>query len=80
MVKRRIDTHEECLREFSASFRKEVAENLRHWQRVDPAAARARYGAYVLVLRRFTESLESAGIPLVDVGLADYEVPKLPPA
>ena len=80
MVKRRIDTHEECLKEFSAAFRKEVAENLRYWRKMDPKSAYARHDAFVLVLTRFTEALEHAGIPLVDVGLADYEVPHVPPA
>ena len=77
MTKRRLDTHEECLRAFSLSLQREIKENLRFWNRENPDAADSRAAAFELVISTLKEQLDQHCIPLVDVGLADYEIPRL---
>lgn len=77
MTKRRLDTHEECLRAFSAALRKEIKEELKFWQRQDPQLAHARRLAYCKAIRILKEKAAEFNIPLVDLGLADYDVPKI---
>ena len=77
MTKRRLDTHAECLRDFSLSLQRELKENLRFWDQEDPDAARSRAAAFGLVVATLKKQLDQHSIPLVDVGLADYELPQL---
>ena len=77
MTKRRHDTHEECLHAFSLSLQKEIKENLRFWNHANPDAAEARAAAFALVISLLKKQLDEHSIPLVDMGLADYELPRL---
>ena len=77
MTIRRIQTHEACLKSFAREFKREVKQNLRFWQRLDPKEAVGRRMAYANVLALLQREAEEHGIPLVDLGLADYEIPKL---
>ena len=77
MTKRRLDTHEECLRAFSLSLQREIKDNLRFWNRENPDAADSRAAAFELVISTLKEQLDRHSIPLVDVGLADYELPRV---
>jgi hypothetical protein len=76
MTKRRLSTHEECLRAFSLSLQREIKENLKFWDRTNPDAADSRAEAFALVIATLKNQLDQHSIPLVDVGLADYELPR----
>lgn len=77
MTKRRDTTsHEECLRAFGATFRKEVKNDLKFWQSQKPEIADERRATYEHVLFLLKESAKETGVPLQDLGFEDYEVPK----
>ncbi len=75
MTTRRLQTHEECLREFVSELKKEVKSGLAAMSGADPkhiAQRRAAYASVFFVLRRTAAKHQ---IELVDLGLVDYEVP-----
>jgi len=75
MVKRRRLGHEECLREFGDSFKKQVLENLKYWEAQDKDEAAARSLAFELVLTELVDSANRTGVPLQDIGIEDFAVP-----
>lgn len=77
MTKRRLDTHEECLKAFSSKPRKEIKENLKAWSSMDRKQAQARRLTYANVVFLLKGISREFYIPLVDLGLADYEVPTI---
>ena len=77
MTKRRLDTHEECLKSFSAKLKREIKENLKAWSVMDSKQAQARRMAYANIVFLLKETSREFDIPLADLGLADYEVPTI---
>lgn len=77
MTKRRLDTHEECLKSFARSLKDEIKANLKTWKQMDAKAAVARQAAFANVIFLLKEKADEFGVPLVDLGLADYEMPKI---
>ena len=78
MTKRRDTTsHEECLRHFSESLRKEIKTSLRFWQSQNPTEAEVRQVSYSTVVKLLKDSADLTGVPLQDLGMEDYDVPKL---
>jgi hypothetical protein len=77
MTVRRIQTYEECLKSLTRDFKKQVKEDLKVWGRLDPKQAAGRRMAYANVLFSLKREAEAAGVPLIDLGLVDYEVPEL---
>ena len=75
MTKRRLDNHQECLREFGERFRRNAIENLEFWNTQNPELGAARSGAYALVLRDLRDAAASAGVPLQDIGIEDLDFP-----
>lgn len=77
MTKRRVDTYEECLKAFARSLKDEIKTNLKAWKQMDAKAAEARQAAFANVIFLLKEKAKESGVPLVDLGLVDYEVPKI---
>jgi hypothetical protein len=77
MTKRRIETHEECLRSFAQTLKREIKENLAAWEILNPEQAIGRQMAFSNVIFLLKREAEKHGVPLVDLGLVDYEVPKI---
>lgn len=77
-MKRRVATHEECLKAFAAELKKEVNANMATWKNLDPKQATGRSAAYANVLFLLKRQAEVHGIPIADLGLVDYEVPRVP--
>ena len=77
MTKRRIATHEECLKSFSHALKREVKENLAAWKVLNHEQAVGRRMAFANIVFLLKQEAEKHGIPLADLGLVDYEVPKL---
>lgn len=75
MTRRRISTHEQCLLEFVRELKKEVRENLRAWERLNPIEAESRRHAYSLVFRLLKKKADQFGVSLADLGLVDFELP-----
>lgn len=76
MTKRRITTHEDCLKSFAHALRQEVKENLSVWRSLNHEQAIGRRMAFVNIVFLLKQEASKHGIPLADLGLADYEVPK----
>ena len=77
MTKRRLDSHEECLRSFAQTLRREIKENLAAWEVMNREQAIGRQMAFSNVIFLLKREAEKHGVPLVDIGLVDYEVPKI---
>lgn len=78
MTKRRDTTiHENCLRHFCASLRKEIKSDLSFWQANNPDAGERCRNAYSNVVSLLIDSAKESGVPLQDLGLEDYDIPKL---
>jgi hypothetical protein len=77
MTVRRIQTYEDCLKSFAREFKREVEENLKVWKRLDRKEAVGRRMAYANVLFMLKREAEAHGVPLMDLGLVDYEIPEL---
>lgn len=77
-LKRRIETHEECLKAFALELKSEIKSALKAWQELDPKQAAGRRAAYANVVFLLKQQAEKHGIPLSDLGLVDYEVPQFP--
>jgi hypothetical protein len=77
MTKRRIETHEECLRSFAQTLKREIKGNLAAWEAINREQAIGRQMAFSNVVFLLKREAEKHGIPLVDLGLVDYEVPKI---
>ncbi|MFY0678500.1 MAG: hypothetical protein JXR18_14580 [Neptuniibacter sp.] len=77
MSKRKLDTHQECLAEFGIRFKKEIIANLDFWKSQDKDAAQNRAFAFELVLTELKNSAKSTGVPLQDIGIEDFNVPKI---
>ncbi|WP_124451368.1 hypothetical protein [Paucibacter sp. KBW04] len=79
MTKRRIENHEECLRSFAQTLKREIKENLAVWEAMNREQAIGRRMAFSNVVFLLKREAEKHGVPLVDLGLVDYEVPKIDP-
>ena len=77
-MKRRIETHEECLKAFAFELKREIKMSLAVWQTMDPKQAAGRRAAYSSIIFLLKQQAEAHEIPLADLGLAGYEVPQLP--
>ena len=77
MRKRRLYAHEECLKSFARSLKDEIKTNLTAWKQMDVKAAVARQAAFANVIFLLKEKADEFGVPLTDLGLTDYEVPKI---
>jgi len=76
MTKRRVVTHEECLRSFAHALTQEVKGNLASWKTLNPEQAIGRRLAFSNIVFLLKQESEKHGIPLANLGLIDYEVPK----
>lgn len=76
MTKRRIATHEECLKSFAHALKREVKDNLAAWKALNPEQAIGRRMAFSNIVFLLKQEAEKYDIPLADLGLVDYEVPK----
>jgi hypothetical protein len=72
---RRLQTHEECLREFVSELKKEVKSGLAAMSGADPKHIAHRQAAYASVFFLLKKTAAKHQIQLVDLGLVDYEVP-----
>lgn len=77
MTKRRISTHEECLKSFAHSLKRQVNESLAVWKTLNPEQAIGRRMAFSNIVFLLKQEAEKHDIPLMDLGLVDYEVPQL---
>lgn len=77
MTKRHIGTYEACLKAFSIELKNEIKENLKTWQTLNIEAATVRQQAYAHVVFHLKMKAQEFNIPLEDLGLAGYEVPKI---
>lgn len=75
MTKRKPDNFEKSLREFAASFRNRINEDIKFWKKQNPDHAKGRELAYSACLSELREALENNSLTLSDVGLADYKIP-----
>ncbi|SFG91768.1 hypothetical protein SAMN05518865_1231 [Duganella sp. CF458] len=75
MTKRRIATHEECLKSFTYALKREVKDNLAAWKVLNREQAIGRRMAFSNIVFLLKKEAEKHGIPLADLGLVDYEVP-----
>jgi hypothetical protein len=78
MTTRRIQTHEECLKSFAAELKREVKSSVAAWRLLDSKQAAGRRSVYASVFFLLKQEAERHGISLADLGLVDYEVPRLP--
>jgi len=76
MTKRRIDSHEECLKSFAHALKREVKDNLNAWNVLNKEQAMGRRMAYSTIVFLLKQEASKHGIPLADLGLVDYEVPR----
>jgi hypothetical protein len=76
MTKRRIATHEECLKSFAHALKQEVKGNLAAWKALNHEQTVGRRMAFSNIVFLLKQEAEKHGIPLADLGLVDYEVPK----
>jgi hypothetical protein len=77
MTKRKVDTYEESLKDFSILFRKRIEADMKFWNEQNHGHATGRQLAYASCLRELKDGLEKNGLSLSDIGLAGYEVPKV---
>jgi hypothetical protein len=77
-MKRRIDTHEECLIAFAAELKKDAKMLVADWRSLDVQVAHGRRAVLQHVISILKRQAGSHGIPLADLGLVDYRVPDLP--
>lgn len=77
MTKRRITTHEECLKSFALTLKREVKNDLTAWKMLNREQAVARRMAYANMVFLLKQEAEAHGIPLIDLGLVDYEIPQI---
>ncbi|MFC3147094.1 hypothetical protein [Piscinibacterium candidicorallinum] len=77
-MRRRLDTHEQCLKAFTAELKTEIRSSLSAWDTLDRKEASGRRMAYMQVVTLIKRHAEAHGIPLADLGLVDYEVPASP--
>jgi hypothetical protein len=77
MTKRRISTHEECLVSFVRELKREVKDNLTTWATLNREQALGRRMAFSNIVFLLKQAAEKHDIPLIDLGLVDYEVPQL---
>ncbi len=75
MTTRRIQTHKDCLEGFARELKAHIDQDLRAWRSINPALAKNRAVAYVSVVGVLKRQADLHGIPLIDLGLVDYEVP-----
>ena len=76
MTKRRIATHEECLKSFAQALKREVKDNLAVWKALNAEQAIGRRMAFSKIVFLLKQEAEKHGIPLADLGMVDYEVPQ----
>ncbi|WP_431475567.1 hypothetical protein [Massilia eburnea] len=77
MTKRRIATHEDCLKSFAHALKQDVKENLVVWRSLNHEQAIGRRMAFANIVFLLKQEASKHGIPLADLGLEDYEVPKI---
>lgn len=77
MVNRKLTTHEECLRLFGRRFKSTVCKNLAFWESQNRSLAETRAAAYSLVLAELKDAANESGTPLQDIGVEDFDVPKI---
>lgn len=75
---RRIQTHEQCLKDFVSELKREIKGNVALWRNDPPKEVAMRLAVYAAVVFGLKRQLAAHGIPLADVGLVDYEIPRVP--
>jgi hypothetical protein len=75
MTTRRLQTHEEFMREFVGELKREVKSSLAAMSGSDQKLLAQRRAAYASVFFVLKKTAEKHDIQLVDLGLVDYEVP-----
>lgn len=75
MTTRRIQTHKDCLEGFARELKAHIAQDLRAWRSINLELANNRAVAYVSVVGVLKRQADLHGVPLIDLGLVDYEVP-----
>jgi len=77
MTKRKINHQDECLASFSKALKKEIKNNLKVYKKLNVKVASAQAAAYSDVIFLLKEKAKEFDIPLSDLGLEDFEVPKI---
>jgi hypothetical protein len=77
-MRRRIDTHEECLKAFATELKRDAKMLVADWRSLDVKVAHGRRAVLIHVFSSLRRQAESHGIALADLGLVDYQVPDLP--
>ena len=77
-MRRRIDTHEECLIAFASELKRDAKMLVADWRSLDVKVAHGRRYVLIHVVSILKRQAEKHGIPLADLGLVDYHVPDLP--
>ena len=68
---------DECLASFSKALKKEIKSNLKIYKKLNVESAKSQEAAYSSVVFLLKEKAKEFDIPLSDLGLEDYEVPKI---
>jgi len=76
-TRRNATSHKECLLVFSTALKSHIKDSLQFWKSQNLEIARARQAAYEAVLFELTESANQTGVDLQDLGIEDYDVPKI---
>ena len=78
MNQRRIDLpYDKFVHTFAHELKKDVKQSLQVWETLKPEQAMGRQAAYAHIVWLLKHTADTHGIPLADIGLVDYEVPKL---
>ncbi|MBO9492377.1 hypothetical protein J7384_18590 [Endozoicomonas sp. G2_1] len=77
MSKHKIKLEDDCLASFSKALKKEINNNLKFYKRIDKEKAKEYQVAYSNVIFILKQKAEEFCIPLSDLGIEDYDVPKI---
>ena len=70
-------SHEDCLKRFIVNLQDEVRDDLSAWKATDPQQALVRRLAYEHVFAVLKRQAVQHNVPLGELGLAEYAVPRL---
>lgn len=78
MTKRRNEQpHVEFMQSFTSELKRDVKESLQVWQTLNREQAVGRQAAYAHIVFLLKRTADAHGIALADLGLVDYEVPRI---
>jgi hypothetical protein len=76
-MRRQPTNYELCLVSFSRELKREIKESLAAWRTIEPKLAQERRQAYESVVFLLRQQAAQHEVPLTDLGLVDYAVPKV---